>query len=133
MSDFLTNAKATTARVAKRTLWISLILLVVSAIGYYMYRNYNYSEGTRTGSLIKISKKGWLFKTYEGEINLAGTGGMMTETSKWTFSATNAAYHELQKYEGKAVTLHYNEKNSAFPWQGDTNYIVDGVSPVSGQ
>jgi hypothetical protein len=129
-NEFIEKTKAKTVRVTKTILWLSLIALIVGAIGYYMYRNYNYSEGTRSGTLVKISKKGWVFKTFEGELNLAGSGGMMTETSKWTFSATGAAFQELQKYEGKAVTLHYHEKNSAFPWQGDTNYIVDSASPV---
>lgn len=133
MSDFLTNAKAKTTRIAKRTLWVSLVLLIIAAIAYYMYRNYNYSSGTRTGVLIKISEKGWAFKTYEGEINLAGQGGMMTERSTWAFSATKSAFNQLQNFEGKMVTLHYNQKVSAFPWQGDTDYIVDTITPVVGQ
>ncbi len=129
MSEFLTNAKASAARITKRVLWISLILSLVAAIGYFCYRNYNYSQGTRTGVLVKVSEKGWLFKTYEGELNLAGQGGMMTPQSMWTFSAQRSVFNTLQQNEGKTVTLHYNQKVSAFPWQGDTDYIVDSVTP----
>jgi preprotein translocase subunit SecF len=126
-NEYIENAKQSTIRMTKKILWISLIALIIAGISYFMYRNYNYSTGTRSGSLVKISEKGWLFKTYEGELNLAGSGGMMTETSKWTFSATKSAFIELQKYEGKQVTLHYDQKVDAFPWQGDTDYIVDKV------
>ena len=130
MNQQLENLKQRSKTIAKRTLWISLILLILATIGYFMYRNYNYSQGTRSGVLVKISEKGWLFKTYEGQLNLAGQGGMMTPESKWEFSANRAAYRQMQSLEGKPVSLHYNQKVDAFPWQGDTDYIVDSAVPI---
>ncbi|MEY3194954.1 MAG: hypothetical protein RIQ78_1051 [Bacteroidota bacterium] len=56
---------------------------------------------------------------------------MMTPQSTWDFSAKDAAvYSELQKYEGKNVKCYYREKVDAFPWQGDTDYIVYRVEMV---
>lgn len=130
MNQQLENLKQKSKTIAKRTLWITLIGLVVAGIGYVVWRNYNYSQGTRSGVLVKISEKGWLFKTYEGQLNLAGSGGMMTPQSMWDFSANRAAYQQMQALEGKAVSLHYNQKVNAFPWQGDTDYIVDSAVPV---
>ena len=105
-----------------------LLLIVIAAAlmgsGYVVWRTYTVSEGTRSGLLFKISKKGYVFKTYEGQLHLGGSM-MLTPQSTWDFSAKDeSVYQEMQKYEGKSVTLHYREKVDAFPWQGDTDYIV---------
>ncbi len=122
--------KQTAGRFARRTLWIILAAALVSGIGYFVYRNYTISEGSRSGTLFKISKKGVMFKTYEGQLHLAGSQ-MLTTQSTWDFSARDAnVYAELQKYEGKNVKCYYLEKVDAFPWQGDTDYIVYKVEPV---
>jgi hypothetical protein len=74
--------------------------------------------------LFKISKKGAIFKTYEGQLHLGGST-ILTTQSTWDFSVKNAAvYQTMQQFEGKNVKLHYREMVGAFPWQGDTNYIV---------
>ena len=71
-----------------------------------------------------------MFKTYEGQLHLAGSQ-MLTTQSTWDFSARDAnVYSELQKYEGKNVKCHYYQKVDAFPWQGDTDYMVYKVEPV---
>lgn len=114
----------------KRLLWILLVLGLLFAAGYYFYRTYTISEGTRTGILYKISKKGKIFKTYEGQLQLAGAV-LMNKESTFEFSALNdQVYSELQKFEGRNVLLHYKEKVNAFPWQGDSNYLVYKVEEV---
>lgn len=71
-----------------------------------------------------------MFKTYEGQLHLAGSQ-MLTTQSTWDFSAKDGnVYQELQKYEGKNVKCYYYEKVDAFPWQGDTDYLVYKVEPV---
>ena len=130
MSAQFDHVKQKAGRVARRVLWMILAAFLVFGIGYYVYRTYTVSEGSRSGTLFKISKKGYLFKTYEGQLHLAGSQ-MITNMSTWDFSAKNAAvYAELQKYEGKLVKCHYKEKIDAFPWQGDTDYLVYKVEPV---
>ena len=104
MSVQLDQVKQKAGRLLRRTLWILLAAVLVTGIGYYIYRNYTISEGSRSGTLFKISKKGVAFKTYEGQLLLAGSQ-MMTTQSTWDFSAKDASvYSELQKYEGKNVT-----------------------------
>lgn len=108
----------------KKILWTILILTLISGAGYYVYRNYTKSEGTRTGTLFKVSKKGYVFKTYEGQLLLAGSA-LVTRTSTWDFSVNNEeTYKALQALEGKTVKCYYKEKIDAFPWQGDTDYLV---------
>lgn len=97
---------------------------IIFSTGYYFVRTYTTSEGTRTGTLIKISKKGKLFKTYEGDLVLAGSQ-MLTKQSIWNFSVLNEnVYSNMQPLEGKMVRLYYKEVVNAFPWQGETNYLV---------
>lgn len=130
MSVQLDQVKQKAGRFARRTLWIILAASLVAGIGYYFYRTYTISEGSRSGTLFKISKKGVMFKTYEGQLHLAGSQ-MLTTQSTWDFSAKDAAtYAELQKYEGKNVKCYYHEKVDAFPWQGDTDYLVYRVELV---
>lgn len=124
MSAQFDKVKTTAGRWGRRLLWILFFVLVGVGIGYYIYRNYTISEGSRTGTLVKMSRKGVLFKTYEGQLHLAGST-IMNNQSSWEFSVSNTAtYEALQKLEGNDVTVYYNEKVDAFPWQGDTDYLV---------
>ena len=80
--------------------------------------------------LFKISKKGKLFKTFEGQLQLAGSA-IMNKESSFEFSVENAeVYNTMQSLEGKNVRLHYKEMIDAFPWQGDTDYMVYRVEEV---
>jgi hypothetical protein len=120
----LDQVKEKAKKVARRTLWIGLVAALVFALGYYFYRTYTVSDGSRTGTLFKISRKGVAFKTYEGQLHLAGSM-LINQQSTWDFSVINGeVYQQLQQFEGKMVTLHYREKVDAFPWQGDTDYLV---------
>ena len=112
---------------------IAILLLIVG--GYYLYTQYTYSEGNRAGTLIKFSKKGNVFKTYEGELNQIGLnqdpkGGLVNNI--WTFSVKDPAVADaLMQMEGKTVSLHYKEIKHAFAWQGETNYFVDQAKIVT--
>lgn len=130
MTIQLEQAKQTAGKWFRRGLWAILAGFLLFSIGYYFYRTYTISEGTRTGILYKISKKGVFFKTYEGQLLLSGSM-MMSQQSTWDFSAKNSeVYSQLQQYEGKPVKCRYRQKIDAFPWQGDTDYIVYAVDPV---
>lgn len=112
----------------RKFLIYSGIGLVLFIILYFLYTNYTFSEGTRTGYLIKTSRKGYIFKTYEGQLNLGGFG---TDKSTgligniWNFSIDDVEmYQKIQSFEGEKVTVSYKEINNAMPWQGETNYFV---------
>ena len=115
--------------------FLAISLLFVIGAGVYLWVcNWTYSEGTRAGVLIKISRKGVVFKTYEGQLNLGGvqsdnTSGLVGNI--WNFSVyKNAVYDQLQQNEGQQVVLHYRQKYKAMPWQGKTDYFIYKITPV---
>ena len=115
-----------------RRLFIGLFLLaIVAGIGYYIFASMTYSDGSRTGQLIKISEKGYVFKTYEGQLSLGGISIESDQTnigSIWEFSvANNGIYERMQVLRGKKVLVQYEEKYRVIPWRGDTKYIITNV------
>ena len=123
-----------TKRFFGRVFRLVLILILFGGGAYLFWCNYTYSSGYRTGYLVKISEKGYVFKTCEGQLNLGGFEGSNESGivgNIWNFSVKDqAVYQDLLTIEGKKVTLHYNEINKAMPWQGDTNYFVTKVDVV---
>jgi len=112
--------------------WFLVILILVLGAFLYWKYFYTYSEGGRSGLLQKFSRKGNVFKTYEGELvlsSIASTNNVALASEKFYFSVTNDSLAKLimQQYEGKRVRIHYVEKNGALPWRGDTKYIVNGI------
>lgn len=122
--------RQTAGNFARKTLLFSTVLLLLFGVVYYFYRTYTISEGSRSGVLFKISKRGLIFKTFEGQLHLGGSV-MMTKESIFDFSVSDAkVYSELQNFEGKNVKLYYHELIDAFIWQGETDYIVYRVEPI---
>lgn len=119
----------------KRILYVILGICIVGFLLYTIVNvTFTYSEGNRAGRLIKFSHKGFIFKTYEGELNLGGVstvnGGILVN-NMWYFSvADESVADSLGRLEGKDVSLHYKEKLSKLFWRGDTRYIVDRVTEV---
>jgi len=134
ISETVSSGVKKTKSFFKKLFLFGLIGLVIAGGLYMLYANYTYSEGTRSGVLVKISKKGYFLKTYEGQLNLGGVstgddGGITGNI--WDFSVTDdRIYNKLQELEGKKVTLHYDEINKAMPWQGDTNYFIEMAEEV---
>ena len=122
------------ARFFKKVLMFFILLFVVVTVGAYFYFNYTYSEGSRAGMLVKFSEKGYIFKTYEGDLNLGGINPLPGNTianNIWKFSVKDDSIGELLKSkEGQMLRLHYKEKVKNFPWQGDTKFFVDGVDVI---
>ena len=115
-----------------KALIISILALLLIGWGYFHWKyNYTYSEGNRSGLLQKFSHKGNLFKTYEGELvlnSLTSTGTNPISAEKFYFSVDKKTVAEkLMGVEGQRVILHYEEKNGAVAWRGDSKYIVDSV------
>ena len=110
--------------------FIAIVLAVF--IGVMLFLSYaNYSDGFRAGVPIKISHKGKLFKTHEGELNEGG----LTNTaqgvlpSKWAFSIKDEDVEVRRKLEeaieeNKRVKVYYEEKYAQLFWLGDTKYFV---------
>jgi hypothetical protein len=86
----------------------------------------NYSGGERVGHIIKISTKGYVFKTWEGQLN---TGEI--QQGLWEFSVKQDDTEILDQLReamkiGNRVALHYDEKYVSLPFLGDTkNFITE--------
>jgi hypothetical protein len=106
---------------------LTLIILVLTHV--------NYSEGTRAGFVIKVSKKGVFFKTWEGQLNLQSFGAASLNNSfseVFDFSipkGDTAIYRQLQEVSltGERINMHYIEKLVKLPWNGDTKYFVTKI------
>ena len=113
---------------------ILLVVIVLTVTVMFLVFNYTYSEGNRAGVLIKFSKKGYILKTYEGELNLGAVGNVPNTANmnqSWEFSVSDAdVAKQLMTLEGQKVSLHYSEKVKPMPWQGETHYFVDGVKVI---
>lgn len=114
--------------------WI-IGLTIVGLILFFSVSSYTYSEGSRTGYLVKFSRKGFVFKTFEGELNLGGMNAQNNSVvnNLWPFSVKSkeaAAVDSLKKYEGHIVKVYYTEPLKKFFWQGDTDYFVEKVELV---
>lgn len=111
--------------------WFTFILIVVLGLFCYWKYYYTYSEGYRSGLLQKLSHKGNIFKTYEGELvqrSIVSTNNVGIASEKFYFSvAIDSVAKAMQNFEGKNVKLHYQQKNGTLPWRGESEYIVDGV------
>jgi hypothetical protein len=109
-----------------------LIAAVVVAVGYgFAVWNYNYSEGERAGVVQKFSKKGWVCKTWEGELNMVVLPGGLPEKFFFTvWDEPTAAI--INRNVGKRVALHYVEKvglpTTCF---GETRHYVKKLSPLT--
>ena len=122
----------TMKRILLTIVGIIVVFLAIFLIARY---SYTYSEGNRAGRLIKFSKQGFMFKTYEGEMNLGGVtnaaNNSMMMNYMWDFSVTDESVADsLLMLEGKDISVHYKEKMAKLPWRGDTKYIVDKVVEV---
>lgn len=111
---------------------IIIILLLGLGIFTYIKWFYVFSDGTKTGQLNRISKTGYVFKTYEGDMILLGYGnrgaGGTVQSNEFKFSAVNSeVYEQLREYTGRRVTVHYKEYFGTLPWRGYEKSIVDKV------
>ena len=93
---------------------------------------WSYSEGDRAGYVQKFSKKGWLCKTWEGELSMINIPGAAPE--RWTFTVRNdSVANVISGLMGKQVSLHYEEHpgvpTSCF---GETRYFVTAARMVAG-
>ena len=92
---------------------------------------YVYSSGERAGYIQKISKRGWIFKTWEGELAMANLPGVMPQIFSFTVRNDDIA-HQLEKTIGQRVSISY-EQHRGLPgtYLGETQYFVTRVSPVT--
>jgi hypothetical protein len=91
---------------------------------------YTYSKGDRAGYIQKLSKKGWVCKTWEGELAMVNVPGAMQERFPFTVRSDSLAT-VMNGLMGSRVSLTY-EEHRGVPGTcfGETNYYVTSVRPV---
>jgi hypothetical protein len=129
----LTTGTKIKRKVAKIFKWLVALVVIIIIITFCWKYFYTYSDGYRAGLLQKFSRKGTLFKTYEGELvlsSVSGNNSAVIASEKFYFSVTiDSLAARLDTLQGRSVIVHYRQKNSSAFWRGDSPYIVDGVKP----
>ncbi len=105
---------------------VGIGILVLSLLFFLFLYFGNYSTGTRGGVVMKISKKGYIFKTYEGQLDVG------TINDPWEFSVESSEKEVIDnlnnvQQSGERVRLHYEEKFTTFFWRGDSKYFITKV------
>lgn len=122
--------------ITKRRVILSLVgLFVTIAVVFALYviaaLNWSYSTGERAGFLQKISDKGWICKTWEGELSLVALPGAAPEKFLFTVRDAEVA-KQVNAAVGKRVALTY-EQHKGLPTScfGETDYFVVGVKEIN--
>lgn len=115
------------AKLLKYSLWLLLVPIALFALYTWATLTWVYSSGERAGYVQKLSQKGFVCKTYEGELVLVSMPG--TQAEKFMFTVKNAAVAKrINETVGKRVRLIYEEHvgipSSCF---GETGYFVHDV------
>jgi hypothetical protein len=109
-----------------------VVVVSVVIVGYiWLALHWSYSEGERAGFMQKLSKKGWLCKTWEGELSLVALPGAAPE--KFIFTVRDdAVADKINQQVGQRVALTY-EEHRGLPTScfGDTAYFVTDVKRVT--
>ena len=133
--SFGSKAKRTAVKVLKIVLAAGLVIFI--AIFSFKYWGV-YDEGVRAGTILRISKKGVLFKTYEGQLNLETFGALKGGSAikeAFDFSVESSDQQVIKDLEavalsGERINLHYIKRYSIFAWRGDTKYFATKVERI---
>ena len=111
-------------------LWLLTILLVpclAFAAWTWATLTYVYANGERSGFVQKISKKGWLCKTWEGELAMANLPGTMPQIFEFTVR-DEAVARQMEQTMGKRVSISYDQhRGIPLGCFGDTEYFITRV------
>jgi len=113
-----------------RVLLVLVLLVALGAAYFWAMLTWSYAAGERAGWVQKFSRKGWICKTWEGEMAMVSMPGSTSE--KFVFTVReHGAVEQVSKLMGRRVTLHYEQKvglpTSCF---GETRYYVTRVTLV---
>ena len=107
----------------RKVLFILISVFLLGLAGYFAFVYYvPFSEGYRSGELIKFSNKGVLVKTWEGELSQGISGAQIFQFS--VEDKEKNVIKNLQKHQGNYVKVYYKERYKTFFWLGDTNYFI---------
>ena len=104
-----------------------IVPVLLFALYTWITLSYVYSRGERAGYVQKFSKKGWICKTWEGELAMANLPGAMPEKFYFTVR-DDAVAQRIERDMGRRVSLSY-EQHRGVPTScfGETEYFVTNV------
>lgn len=130
--SMISRVARSTKKIVKRVIIIAIVL----GIGLLAFLYWGvYERGVMAGKVLRITQKGFIFKTYEGKLNLE-TFGALKGTSpiaeSFDFSVESSQTEVIKELEqvalsGERVNLKFVRRFTTFPWRGDTKYFVVGI------
>ena len=118
------------SKILRALTYLVLGLVVLTVAWLWLVLHWNYSEGERAGYMQKLSKRGWLCKTWEGEIAMVTMPGAIPEKFEFTVRE-DALAERINQLAGKRVVLSYRQHkfipSSCF---GETEYFVSDIREV---
>jgi len=122
----------------RKTGTIIITVIILALIGFiYWHYFFVFAEGTKAGVLNTFQKKGYLFKTYEGQLIQSGFRGSPTtaiQSNQFSFSVTKESVaQKLMENSGKDMELHYKRYQGALPWRGMQLFIIDSIYRISNE
>lgn len=132
-NDQLNLAKQSTMGFFRKLFIGLLVIALLGVAATFLSTQMAYSEGDRAGVVSKLSKKGYVFKTHEGELNVGAQGQVGNMSNNlWQFTIASGDEKLTKDIEdamttGKRVKLHYEQRYMKFSWMGDTEYFVTKV------
>ena len=123
----MNNVRSTVIRWAA-----GLLVIVIAGSALYLWAalSWSYASGERAGYVQKLSSKGWICKTWEGELSMVSMPG--TSPEKFIFTVRDEAVAALiNQFMGKRVSMHY-EQHKGLPTScfGETEYFITEVKVV---
>ena len=114
----------------KLAFWLLVLPALLITLYFVAVLKWNYSIGERAGWVQKFSKKGWICKTWEGELSMVSMPGAAQEKFYFTVWGDKIAA-DINAAMGRRVSLHYDEKvglpTTCF---GETRHWVNGLTVV---
>ena len=119
----------------KKFLRIFVAVVVLGLVLFFFVRYYwVFGDGVKAGTLNYVVRKGYVFKTFEGELIQTGIQSKAPnsmQSNEFTFSVDNAEVaKKLELASGQLVQLHYKEYVGAIPWRGYSKYVVDSIVSI---
>jgi hypothetical protein len=114
---------------------LGVVVAVVLVLIFFGRYYFVFGSGMKAGTLNYVVYKGYVFKTYEGEMILTGLqskGPASMSSNEFLFSITNKDLAmKLMVNAGKEMVLHYSEYNGALPWRGYSKFVVDSIVSIA--
>jgi hypothetical protein len=110
----------------KKVLAFIIALISIGLLCYFAFIYYvSVSEGIRSGELIRLSHKGIIIKTWEGELSQGISGAQIFKFS--VLDSDAEVIEKMKELQGQYVKLTYEEKYRTFFWWGESRYFIKTI------